>query len=77
MSAAGRGDVAERHLDARGVGQELARVGGARRGEDLLTGPCSTMRPSVMTTTRSAIVRMSARPGVMNRKLSPISQLAE
>src|SRR3954464_4869730 len=34
--------------------------------------PCSTMRPSVMTITRSAIVRMSARSCVMNSRLSPI-----
>src|SRR3954447_9174346 len=34
--------------------------------------PCSTMRPSVITITRSAIVRMSARSCVMNSRLSPI-----
>jgi hypothetical protein len=38
------------------------------------TGPCSTIRPSVMTTTRSAIVRMSARSWVMKSRLSPISR---
>jgi hypothetical protein len=34
-SAARCSDVAECHLDARGVGQELARAVGARRGEDV------------------------------------------
>ena len=65
--------MAEGDLDARRVGQQLARVVGVRRGEDPLGGPCSTMRPSLMTATRSAIVRMSARSWVMNSRLRPIS----